>query len=252
VIGIKDVSFTYPSGVVALDRVSLDVLRGEILTLVGPSGCGKSTLFAILAGLVHPTKGSITWDNSTGSARRLSLVFQKDTLLPWLTVEQNVGFGLRYLDLSKSTKRERVEWLLSLVGLSEMRSRRPGQLSGGQRRRVALLMGVAPLPDVLLLDEPFSALDEPTRIEVHADVYRIIRETSITTVLVSHDIAEAVTLSDRVAVMKASPGQIAKVKDMPFGRDRDISGLRETAGFQQVNAEIWHEMRAQLKLRERE
>ena len=246
-ITLQDIKFTYPSGGVALGGMSLDLRRGEILSIVGPSGCGKSTLFSILAGLARPTSGKVIWHLPGGKPGRLNLVFQKDTNLPWLSVEQNIAFGLRYLNLTKAEKNARVHDLLGIARIRDIASRKPGQLSGGQRRRVALLMGVAPLPDVLLLDEPFSALDEATRIDVHEDVYRIVRETGISTALVTHDISEAISLSDRVILMKASPGRVERILDIPFGVDRKIESLREDAVFQNLCGDLWRDLRLQTK-----
>jgi ABC-type nitrate/sulfonate/bicarbonate transport system ATPase subunit len=249
VLSVRQVSYTYPTGVIALQRFDLTVKEGSIVAVIGPSGCGKSTLLALCAGLVEPSLGEITWGDlpelQSRGRRRLSLVFQADTLMPWLTVEKNIMFGLRYVRLSPLERRRRVDMLLELGGLSEFRTAYPRQLSGGMRRRVAFLTGVAPMPQVLLLDEPFSALDEPTRVDIHEAVLKIIRELGITVVLVTHDLAEAITLGDVVHVLTKRPASVAYTKTIPLGRDRDVHALREAEGFHKIYRELWHELNIQ-------
>jgi ABC-type nitrate/sulfonate/bicarbonate transport system ATPase subunit len=197
----------------------------------------------------------VTWnadelgDIDGGSRRKLTIVFQKDTVLPWLTVAQNVAFGLRYLKLGKLEKRSRVERLIQLGGLWEFRDAHPYQLSGGMRRRVAFLAGVAPFPKVLLLDEPFSALDEPTRLSIHADVLAIVREFEMTVVLVTHDLGEAISLGDQVHVLTKRPSHVAASHSVPFGLERDVLALRETAEYHDLYRAVWHDLRAQIEVR---
>ena len=173
---LDDIVYSYAPDKEILSGVNLEIRSGEFISIVGPSGCGKSTLLSLIAGLAKPDAGAIKWADGMGRSKirpLFTLVFQKDTLLPWLSVEKNVSFGLRYLDLTKEEAAERTDRLLSLVDLAHVRHQYPGKLSGGQRRRVSLLMGIAPLPHVLLLDEPFSALDEPTRIGIHAELLKM-------------------------------------------------------------------------------
>jgi ABC-type nitrate/sulfonate/bicarbonate transport system ATPase subunit len=177
------------------------------------------------------------------------MVSQKETLLPWLRVKDQVGLHFR---LRHQQKTERVRtWvldLLDLVGLREFQDAYPYQLSGGMRRRVAFLTAVAPLPQVLLLDEPFSSVDEPTRLVIHQDVFDITREYEITTVLVTHDLAEAMSLSDQLVIMTRGPGRVAAKHAMPFGRERDIVSLREHEEFLGLYGTLWRELGAQLDL----
>lgn len=249
---LNNVSYSYPNGTMALDGVSLEIERGEIISIIGPSGSGKSTLLAAIAGLLAPSRGEVLWNDAAGARsdrlvqRRLTLVFQKDTLLPWLTVSKNVAFGLRYLRLDRKTKQERVERLLELAGLQDASSLYPYQLSGGMRRRVAFLSGVAPFPQVLLLDEPFSALDEPSRLGIHRDVLAIAHDLGMTMILVTHDLGEAISLADRVYILSRRPARVTAVHSVPFGHDRDVFTLRETVEYQSLYRSLWHDLRLQI------
>jgi ABC-type nitrate/sulfonate/bicarbonate transport system ATPase subunit len=170
------------------------------------------------------------------------LVFQRDTVLPWRTVEQNISLGLDFLSISKAEKEERISSLLRLVRMEDFRKAYPNQLSGGMRRRVALLTGVAPLPHLLMLDEPFAALDEPTRVGVHEDLLDVIYRLGLAVILVTHDLAEAITLADRVIVTTKRPAAVARVLETKLGRSRDVRKVRETPEYQRLYAETWHEL----------
>jgi NitT/TauT family transport system ATP-binding protein len=255
---VSSLKYAYPpargsqQGVLAIEDVSFGLRPGTVLSVVGPSGCGKSTLLALIAGLQPPTSGQVSWTPSNPEAlakrsqRLYTMVFQKDTLLPWLRVEGNIGWGLRYLNLSDAERKERVTRLLDLVGLTEFRRAYPYQLSGGMRRRVAFMTGVAPLPQVILLDEPFSALDEPTRVNIHEEVKRIVTELGMAVILVTHDLGEAITLSDRVCILTRRPARVAKMFEIPFGGERDIRSLRETDEYQAIYKALWHELNVQI------
>lgn len=231
----------------ALEGFNMSVREGEIVSIVGPSGCGKTTLLSILAGLRRPTSGELRWQDGMDGAgqerrpvrRRLSLVFQTDTLLPWLTVEGNIAFGLRYIALSRPERHERIDRLLRVGGLEEFRRAYPRQLSGGMRRRAAFLAGIAPLPHLLLLDEPFSALDEPTRVSLHADVLAIVRDLDLSVVLVTHDLAEAVSISDRVCVLSKRPARVIWEVATGLGRTRDVLSVRTTSQYSDVYTQAW-------------
>jgi NitT/TauT family transport system ATP-binding protein len=249
---IRELKYSYNNGVSALGGVSMDILSGQVSSLVGPSGCGKSTLLAAICGLVRPDGGQVQWRSGRddldrkSSRHRVSLVFQKDTLLPWLSVRKNVAFGLRYTDLTKQEVTRRVDSLLDMVGLSEFHGAFPKELSGGMRRRVALLMGVAPMPQLLLLDEPFTGLDEPTRLGVHREFVKLIQELNMTAMIVTHDLSEALTLSDVVYVMSRRPTTVFTRYEIPFARKRDIFEVRETADYQQAYAHLWHDLCSQI------
>ncbi|WP_267162762.1 ABC transporter ATP-binding protein [Halovenus salina] len=200
----------------AVDSFSLSVEQGELVTLLGPSGCGKTTTLRMIAGLERPTEGSIRIDDSTvaddesfvpSEQRDVGLVFQNFALFPHLTVEENVTFGIKNWD--EEAKRDRAEELLELVGLLGHREKKPDQLSGGQQQRVALARSLAPEPDVLLLDEPFSNLDVRLRIEMREEVRRILKQAGVTAISVTHDQEEALSISDRVAIM--NDGQLEQV-----------------------------------------
>lgn len=251
ILSVDGVVYVYPTGVRALDGVSLELFEREVIGILGPSGCGKSTLLSIIAGLAHPTDGTVRWNvdvpsDRARSQRVFTMVFQKDTVLPWLTVEANVGLGLRYLQIDAADRRERVRRLLHLAGLEEARAAYPYQLSGGMRRRVAFLAGVAPLPRVLLLDEPFAALDEPTRVSIHAQVLAIVKELGIAVILVTHDLGEVISLCDRAYVLTARPGRVVRNEALAFEAPRDVRAIRETVRYQEYYRLLWHELNAQI------
>jgi ABC-type nitrate/sulfonate/bicarbonate transport system ATPase subunit len=243
------VSFTYPGGIKAIENLTLQVRQGSRVGLIGPSGCGKSTILSLCAGLGAPATGSIEWASlpelRDRGRRKLSLVFQTDTLMPWLTVEDNVGFGLRYVSLSKQEKRDRIQLLLDLGRLADRRKSYPRELSGGMKRRVAFLAGVAPMPQVLLLDEPFAALDEPTRVGIHGEVLRIVKELDITVMLVTHDLSEAISLCDLIHVLGPRPTSVAFSKTIELGAERDVRALRESVVFHELYRELWHQLNLQ-------
>jgi NitT/TauT family transport system ATP-binding protein len=250
VVSLADVGYTYPSGgVEAAAHLDLDLHADEIVSVIGPSGCGKSTLLRLVAGLAEPTAGSVqtTLPADDDGRHPLSMLFQQDTLLPWMSVEDNVGlyFRLHRRRYRRAEVRERVAHLLDLVGLSDFAKAYPKHLSGGMRRRVALLAAVAPWPQVLLLDEPFSAVDEPTRIGIHQDVLAIVREMRIATILVTHDLAEAITVADRVALLSFRPARVVQTYDTGFPRERDVRSLRVEERYSQLYAQVWEGLNEQ-------
>ena len=208
--------------VVALENVSLGVKENEFVSIVGPSGCGKSTLLSIIGGFEKPTSGQVFLDGEPidGPSRERGFVFQADALFQWLSVEQNVAYGLRVQGYPGDKQREIVDRNLRLVGLSQFRSLAPRQLSGGMRQRVAIARALATDPKILLLDEPFGALDVLTRKKMQDELARIWDQTHKTVVLVTHAIDEAVLLSDRIFVMTKSPGRIRRSLDVELERPR--------------------------------
>lgn len=248
-VSLEDVTFSYPNGTQAIGRTSFDIAEGSVVGIVGPSGCGKSSLLSLLSGINEPTSGRVAFtDDPAGNGRHpMSMVFQKDTLLPWLTVEQNVQMYQRFNKKRGGRSNELVDELLELASLTSFRRAYPYQLSGGMRRRVAFLTAMAAEPRGLLLDEPFSALDEPTRLAIHQDVLDIIRRQGTTCVLVTHDLAEAISLCDEVLILTNRPGTIAARHEVPFGRDRDVLGLRQKDDFLQLTGELWTELSRQIK-----
>jgi sulfonate transport system ATP-binding protein len=227
-VRLEDVSLNYSSetgaGVLALDRINLQVQPGEFLCIVGPSGCGKSTLLHLIASLQHPTSGAIAINDNyvTAAGTDRILMFQDHGLFPWLTVAQNVEFGLKMKGLPKVEREEKVRHYLRLVHLSQFQDSRPHQLSGGMRQRVALARALATEPDVLLMDEPFAALDAQTRDMLHDELEKIWAETGCTVIFVTHNVREAVRLGDRVALMTFRPGRVKQEFTVNLPRPRHL------------------------------
>jgi NitT/TauT family transport system ATP-binding protein len=236
-IQLQEVSLSYQantgSELLALDRIDLDVHPREFLCIVGPSGCGKSTLLHLIAGLQKPTSGRISMDGDSVTAPGTDriLIFQEHGLFPWLTVGQNVEFGMKMKGLSKAEREDRTRHYLRLVHLSQFKDSRPHQLSGGMRQRVALARALATEPDVLLMDEPFAALDAQTRDMLHDELEKIWAETGRTIVFVTHNVREAVRLGDRVALMSFRPGRVKKefLVDLPRPRHLEEVEVARTA-----------------------
>jgi NitT/TauT family transport system ATP-binding protein len=263
-VSFEGVVFAYPDGTRAVDDLTFTIRSGSTVGIVGPSGCGKSTLLGLVAGLLRPSAGAITSRTPDPGRHPLSMVFQRETLLPWLTAAENVRMYaqfrghriprsrlMRALDRRRSKTSdeldERVETLLTSVGLGDSGDKYPYQLSGGMRRRLAFLAAVAPNPQVLLLDEPFSSVDEPTRVAIHQDVFRITRSMQMTTILVTHDLAEALSLCDRVIILTSRPARIAQDHAVDFGDDRVMLKLRETPDFLRLYARLWHDLSEQIE-----
>ncbi len=251
VVSFQSVGFSYPDGTRAIRDVTLDVHEGRVLGVCGPSGCGKSTLLSLLAKINQPTRGAIAWspdrvaaDPSGRSRHPISMVFQQDTLLPWLTVEGNVGLSKKFA--RNHSADPFLSELITMVGLDEFRKSLPYQLSGGMRRRLAFITAMAARPRVLLLDEPFSSLDEPTRVAIHQDILSVIERLGTTVVLVTHDLAEAATLCDEVVILTGHPGTVATHHVVPFGRDRDVLALRQEPEFLELYGKLWQDLRNQI------
>jgi NitT/TauT family transport system ATP-binding protein len=232
---------------VALDDITLDVQDGEFLTLVGPSGCGKSTLLDLLGGLAEPTAGRILLDGEPvrGPARDRGVVFQQYALYPWRTALQNVEFGLEIAAEAPRIRRERARHYLGLVGLQGFEQRYPHELSGGMKQRVAIARSLAYEPRVLLMDEPFAALDAQTRENLQLELLRIWRATGKTIVFITHGIDEAIVLGQRVAVMSARPGRIRTVIDVPAALKQDGEDVRSLPLFGEVRHAIWSLLHAE-------
>ena len=210
----------------ALDNVSLSVAKGEFVCLLGPSGCGKSTLLDIIAGLTKPDQGRVLSDGKPveGPGQQRLVMFQESALFPWLDAFGNVMFGLKLRpDLTNAERRRIANEYLELVGLEKFKRAHVHELSGGMKQRVALARALAPDPHVLLMDEPFAALDAMTRDQLYDDIQRIWMESRKTIMFVTHNVREAVCLGDRIVLMSPSPGRIAQVFDIPLPRPRDIN-----------------------------
>ena len=210
--------------VTALSDVSLMINRGEFISLLGPSGCGKTTLLRMIADLIDPSEGTLTVDGGTPREARLGrkygMVFQSQVLYEWRTVQKNVELPLEIIKIPKPEREERALKMLELVGLTSFADHYPSQLSGGMQQRVGIARALALNPDILLMDEPFSALDEFTREKLHEDLLRIWKKTGKTIIFVTHNISESVYLSDRVCVLSPHPGRLSAVVDITLGRPR--------------------------------
>lgn len=225
-----------------LRQLSFDVYENEVVSLIGESGCGKTTLLRIVQGLVRRDSGTILVDGKevTGPGRDRGFVFQQATLLPWRTARQNIEFGLELQGVERGDRLRRARELLELVGLAAASEQFPHQLSGGMQQRIGLARALAIDPAILLMDEPFSALDAQNREVLQQELLRIHRTTGKTILFVTHDLDEAIYLSDRIIVMGAKPGRIKRVIDVPFPRPRgELPQLRGDPVFQEMRAEIW-------------
>ena len=233
-VACDGVSKRYRNAAVALDGISLTVGRGEFVTFLGPSGCGKSTLLKLVSGLSPVSEGSVQVNGMTPTNARelMSFIFQDATLLPWRTVEQNVGLGMELEYAARDARKERVARMLDLVGLSQVAKRYPRQLSGGMKMRVSIARALVTRPRILLMDEPFAALDEMTRDRLNEELLRLYAEQKWTVLFVTHSVAEAVFLSSRIVILAAHPGRVAhQVRvDLPWPR---TAATRESKAFEE-------------------
>ena len=240
-ISLKNIGMEYQNGVTALTNVSIDIKKGEFVSLLGPSGCGKTTLLRIIADLLKPTSGEVTVGGEIPTEARLKrkygIVFQSPVLYDWRTVKKNVMLPMEILKVPKADREERAMQMLELVGLTDFADRYPKQLSGGMQQRVGIARALAIQPEILLMDEPFSALDEFTREKLHEDLLRIWRKTDKTIVFVTHNIAESVFLSDRVCVLSPHPGRLSALIDIDLPRPRTAE-IKNTIEFTDYVAKI--------------
>jgi NitT/TauT family transport system ATP-binding protein len=230
--------------ITAVDDVSFSIAPGEFVSIIGPSGCGKSTLFNIIGGLVGDYEGRVTvaGDTVRGTHPAIGMVFQEESTFPWRTVVENVAFPLEIAGASRQARIERAEHFVAMVGLRGFERRYPAELSGGMRQRVALARTLASEPRILLMDEPFAALDEQTRLLLGDRVLQIQQTLKQTTLLITHNLTEAVQLSDRVLVMSYRPGRVKRVVDIHLPHPRDSEVVSSDA-FGHYVAEIWHDLR---------
>ena len=238
IAGLRKEYVSGPGRVLALDHIDLTIAPGEFVCIVGPSGCGKSTLLRILAGLDTQTGGSIKVE-APGWPVENAMVFQESGLFPWMSVETNVGFGLMTRGVPAAEAAERVEAALKLVGLTKFRRHYPHQLSGGMRQRSAIARAFVTDPGVLLMDEPFAALDAQNRVILQAELVRIWEHTRKTVIYITHSIEEALLLGDRTVIMTAQPGRIKRIIEVPFPRPRDLMTLSASPEFGRLKLDIW-------------
>ncbi len=233
---------------VALAGVDLRVARGEFLTLLGPSGCGKSTVLNLVAGLAAPTRGEVRCDGRTvqGLNRAVGYITQDDNLLPWRTLMENVEVALEFRGAPREERRRRCAALLEQVGLQGFEGHYPHQLSGGMRKRAAIVRTLAYDPAIILMDEPFGPLDAQTRLILQDQLLRLWEGSGRTVVFVTHDLVEAIALSDRVAIFSASPGRIKALHEVPIPRPRDVFHIHAQGAFAALYEKIWTELRDEL------
>ena len=246
-ISISDLRHSY-GDIAAIDRVDLEIESGRFVVIVGPSGCGKSSLLMMIGGLVSPSSGTILCAGSpltTPDPERIGIVFQEASLYPWLTALKNVEFPLLLRGVGKEERRQSAEAALIKVGLESFRDRYPHELSGGMKQRVSIARGLVQEPPILLMDEPFAALDEQTRLTMSDELLRIWDLTRKTLVFVTHSLTEAVYLADEVIVMSGRPGRILDRMTIDLPRPRTF-GMTGTAKFAEYRERIWNQIRSPL------
>jgi len=247
ILVVDDISVRFDTdenAITAVDGVSFDVKPGEFLSVIGPSGCGKSTLFNVIGGLLsnHQGRVSVAGETINGPHESIGMVFQEESTFPWRTVLDNVAFPLELIGMPRNQRIERARHFILLVGLDGFENRYPGELSGGMRQRVSLARALAATPKILLMDEPFAALDEQTRLLLGDKVLQIQQELKQTTLLITHNITEAVQMSDRILVMTYRPGKLKRIVDIDLPRPR-TSAIVTSEAFGRYVAQIWNDLR---------
>jgi len=243
-IEIDEVRKRFPKDAeLVLDRISITVADGELVALIGPSGCGKSTVLNIIAGLIEATSGKVSFADPDV---RVSYVFQGPRLLPWRNVERNVAFSLEQTTISGDARRAAVRAAIARVNLAGHEHKYPHELSGGMQQRVAVARGLAISPRLLLLDEPFGALDALTRSYMQEELLGIVRGSGTTALLVTHDIDEALLLADRILVMSSRPGTIKYELQVPFGQERSLDALLEDPEYGKIRSQLRHLLRPEV------
>jgi NitT/TauT family transport system ATP-binding protein len=253
-IRIRELSKDF-GGLIAIDGVSVDIAQGEFFMIVGPSGCGKTTLLRILAGLETVTAGVIEIETPTSSRPVNSMIFQGDSIFPWMTVWNNAAYGLKMRRVPAGTIKEIVGHYLARTGLTRFADYYPYQLSGGMRQRVAIARAFANDPEILLMDEPFSALDAQNKLLLQEELLRMWEEHKKTVVFITHSVDEAVFLGDRIMVMTAQPGKVKTFVQVPLARPRNIIALQQTPEYGELITQIWSSLREEVdraRLREEE
>ena len=254
-IVIRDLSKTFREDgreVAAVATASFEILDGEFVAIVGPSGCGKSTILNMIGALVDPSGGEVAIDGRpvAGTPPGVGYVFQKDTVFPWRTVASNIALGLEYHRVGREERRRRVREAVVLAGLEGFEDAFPATLSGGMRQRVALMRTLVVEPEILLMDEPFGALDTHTKINLHGELLRLWEARRQTVVFVTHDLSEAITLADRIVVMTRRPGRVKLIHRVKLPRPRDVIKLRASEEYAREYGEIWNVLGEEFTPRE--
>lgn len=246
-VTVRELTKTFDNGVHALGPLELELRKGEFFSIVGPSGCGKTTLLDIVAGLTLPSSGSVGFEGTTvrgAVPSGVGIVFQDDASFPWLSVWDNIAFGLRRQGMKAAETRRRVDYAVEFMGLKAFAGARPSQLSGGMRQRVCIARTLVMQPRLILLDEPFGALDQQTRLLMGDELLRLWRETKATVLLITHSLDEAAMLSDRIGVMSARPGRFIGMLDTGWPRSRD-SRIATHEDFGRMTADLWERLRGE-------
>jgi len=248
-IEVRDLSKTFTMAskqLSAVDRVSFSIRQGEFVALLGPSGCGKSTILNMIAGLIPRSGGDILVDDVSVMAGQVmpqvGYVFQRDTVFPWRTVARNIGYGLEIKGIPKASREEQVKDMIALARLKGFEDAFPMALSGGMRQRVSLMRTLIMEPQILLMDEPFGALDTHTKLEMHEILLNLWERERQTVIFVTHDLSEALTLADRIILLSARPGRIKEDFAVTFPRPRNAIKLRETAAYSEMFVRVWHSL----------
>ena len=249
---IHEIAKRFVSGekvVTAIDGITLDVAHGEFLTLVGPSGCGKSTILNIVSGLLPPTEGSITVDGKAlkGVTRDIGYVTQQANLMPWRTLIDNVAFPLELEGVGTKERLGRARELIKLVGLGGFEQSYPDQLSGGMRQRANIIRTMIYEPKVILMDEPFGPLDAQTRVVLQDLLLSLWERAKSTIVFITHDLQEAIGLGDRIVLLSARPGRIARIETVPLRRPRDVFKIHDSPEFRELYDNLWLELERQVR-----
>ena len=246
---VEDVGQIYQAEngeVIAFEHISFSVEQGEFISIVGPSGCGKSTLLSVISGLLPATSGRVLLEGReiSGISPHIGYMLQRDDLLEWRTIWHNVLFGLEIRHEKTPETVARAQTLLETYGLAEFRDKYPRQLSGGMRQRASLIRTLAAGPEILLLDEAFSALDYQTRLSVTDDVYGILKREGVTVLMVTHDIPESISMGDRVLILSARPACVREILNIEFGAERSPLSCRSDPRFSQYFDHIWRELKS--------
>jgi NitT/TauT family transport system ATP-binding protein len=251
-IRLRGISKTYVAGesqVNALENVSLEIRSDSFVSLIGPSGCGKSTMLKLLAGLSRPSAGVIEFRDRAiqGLNKQIGYVTQDHNLFPWLTLYENVEFPLLARDVERDERRRRAGELIHMVGLAGFENAYPNELSGGMQKRGSIIRTLIYDPDVILMDEPFGPLDAQTRLVMQQELLDLWARKRKTILFVTHDLTEAITLSDQVVVMTRRPGRIKGIFDIPLARPRDVFSIHESSDFHELYRTIWHAFRDEIR-----
>ncbi|REK60586.1 MULTISPECIES: ABC transporter ATP-binding protein [Cohnella] len=245
--GIAKVFYKKKQSILALQDITLRIRDGEFVTLLGPSGCGKTTLLRILAGLEKPSAGHFDVRRTDEQKPLQSMIFQENGVIPWMTVEQNVAFGLNLRKLPAKLVKERTHYYLEKTGLTPFAKLYPKELSGGMKQRVSIARAFANDPELLLMDEPFAALDEQNKFILQEELLRIWEEHRKTVVFITHSIDEAILVSDRIVLMSAHPGRIVAEKRIDLPRPRSVEQIRSDPGMAQLFVEIWNHLQREVQ-----